>query len=89
MQKIGDLVKAPEKPAIPKNGGVNSPFNNAVDHVVQFMGEPKKFAYWCGRLRKLPPQEIFGLISRAKEGRNPKALFNFLLKKKLSTDTLH
>lgn len=90
MERIGDTLKRQQPlPTKPKQGGVNSAFNNAVDHVVQFMDEKAKFAYWCGRLRGVPVQEIWAMLSKAKEGRKPKALFNWLLKeyraKKLST----
>lgn len=76
---IGSLLKLPERPK--KTGGVNSPFNDAVAFVVGFMGEPRKFGYWCGRLRGMDSQAIHGLLSQAKEGRNQRALFNFLLKR--------
>lgn len=45
----------------------------------------KRFKYWLGRTRRLSPGQIFGLMKRAGEGKNPQALFNWLLKQELST----
>lgn len=96
LKSMADLVAA-RPPAKPVKGGVNSSFNNAVSFVVVFMGEekkPKRFGYWCGRLYGLSPTAIFGLLSSAKEGNKPHALFEYLLKKevekrkKLSTPAL-
>lgn len=36
--------------------------------------------YWLGRTKHLEPADIYDMISKAKKGRNPQALFNHLLK---------
>lgn len=41
----------------------------------------KRFKYWLGRTRHLNPYDIFAMLSQAKGGKNPQALFNYLLKK--------
>jgi hypothetical protein len=48
----------------------------------------RRFKYWLGRTRRLAPGAIFGLIKRAREGKNPPALFNWLLKNELSTSAV-
>lgn len=40
----------------------------------------KRIKYWLGRTRKLPASEIYRLMRMAREGKNPQALFNYLLK---------
>ena len=35
--------------------------------------------YWLGRTKHLEPPQIHAMISQAKKGRNPQALFNYLL----------
>lgn len=77
MDHIASNLKLPK----PKRSGVNSLFNDAVDRALDTMGEDKKrFAYWCGRLRGINPQLISLMAAKAKDGRNPAALFNWLLK---------
>jgi hypothetical protein len=62
-------------------GGVNSPYNDAVDRALDTIGEDKKqFAFWCGRLKGLDPQYISFLAAKAKSGREPVALFSWLIK---------
>ncbi len=62
----------------------------AIHSVMDFMGEPYKennkiskerYKYWNGRLKKYSPVDIHGLIKEAKVGKNPPALFNWLIKK--------
>ena len=40
----------------------------------------KRLKYWFGRTRHLSPGDIHGIIRKAKDGKNPGALFNYLLK---------
>lgn len=92
-KSIGSLLPKQKPIEEKKKGGVNSPFNNAVDFVVVFMGDdtdPKKFGYWCARLRGMTPQQIFAALSRAKAGNKPRALFEYIVKQhqKLSTQKL-
>lgn len=83
MKEIGDILgkKLTEKG---KYRGPNSERADQVDQLMSFMGEnpkdSKRFKYWLGRTRKLHPQEIYRLMREAKDGRNPRALFNYLLK---------
>jgi len=44
----------------------------------------RRFRYWLGRTRRLTPPEIYRLVRAAKDGAKPPALFNYLLKKKLT-----
>jgi hypothetical protein len=82
MDRISSHLNIP-KPT-KANGGVNSPFNDAVDRALDTIGEdrnnPKIFPYWCGRLRGIHPQFISHMAAKAKEGRNPIALFSWLIK---------
>lgn len=88
MQHIGTQLKQVEKKGMPKNG-INSERADVVAQLVLFMGHGnERFKYWLGRTRKLTPGEIFGMMKAAREGRRPRALFEFLLKKRLSTHTL-
>lgn len=61
-------------------GGINSPFNDAVAQAITFLGDDKPFRYWCGKLRGMPVSEIHALMSKAKGGNRPAALFVYLLK---------
>jgi len=45
----------------------------------------KRIKYWLGRTRKVPADEIYNMMRKAKDGKQPQALFNWLLKKKLDT----
>lgn len=40
----------------------------------------KRMKYWLGRTRKLSHAELYGLMRKAKDGKNQAALFNYLLK---------
>jgi len=40
----------------------------------------KRIKYWLGRTRKIPADGIYRLMRQAREGKNPQALFNYLLK---------
>jgi hypothetical protein len=40
-----------------------------------------RMKYWLGRTRKLTPDQLYRMMRQAKEGSNPPALFNYLLKK--------
>ncbi len=61
----------------------------AIHAVMAFMGEPYKketskskvrYKYWNGRLKKYSPKDMHSLIKKAQSGKNPQALFNWLLK---------
>ena len=39
-----------------------------------------RMKYWLGRTRKIQPPEIYNMMRQAKDGKNPQALFNYLLK---------
>lgn len=85
MESIGKAIARVRKPekAKPTTGGINSERAEVVAQVVSLMREPndqKRFRYWLGRTKKLPPNEIYQLVRLAKDGRNPAALFNHLLK---------
>jgi hypothetical protein len=89
MQRIGKMFEdglkktfdqATTKPK--KRGGVNSERADLVEQLCVLMREDPKarMKYWLGRTRKLPPAEIYRLMRAAKDGKNPAALFNHLLK---------
>lgn len=40
----------------------------------------KRIKYWLGRTRKIPANQIYDLMKQAKDGKNPRALFNWLIK---------
>lgn len=42
----------------------------------------RRFKYWLGRTNHLTPQRIYMLMRSAREGKNPPALLNWLLKNK-------
>lgn len=78
----GGLKRTFNKQVKPKRGGINSPFNDAVGRVCDFM-QDKRFGYWCGRLKPFTAQEIDSMLSIARQdGKRPAAYFNFLVKKK-------
>lgn len=77
MDHIASRLKLPKL----KRSGVNSPFNDAVDRALDTIGEDKKrFAYWCGRMKGIPPQMISHFAARAKDGDRPAALLSWLIK---------
>lgn len=89
MEQIGQKLKITfEKNKKPQTEA-NSERANVIEQVIALMGEKdnRRFKYWLGRTRRLSPGDIFGLIKQAGEGKNPPALFNWLLKQKLSTPT--
>ena len=80
-----------------KLSGPNSERADVVVRLISFMGEDRpapaesedqtkariylRIKYWLGRTRKYTPGEVDGLMKQAKDGKNPPALFNWLLKK--------
>ena len=84
MQPIKRLIKESEE-LFSKKKGANHERAEMIEQLVVFMGESvsdsSRFKYWLGRTRKLKPQEIYALMRKAREGKNPQALFNWLLKK--------
>lgn len=80
MDHAADHLRLPPRPK-KTTGGVNSPFNDAVDRALDTIGEDKKhFAYWCGRLRGIHPDFVSHMAAKAKDGKNPIALFQWLIK---------
>lgn len=66
---------------VKKKRGATSPKAEIIEQLCKFMGEDNtRFAYWCGRTRKLTPSQIYELMQKAKNGNNKPALFNWLLK---------
>lgn len=88
MEFIGDLFNGLEKyqrkvseRKVFIETGPNSPRAEQIEKLVKFMGETNaRFKYWTGRTRKLSPEEIYLMMKKAGEGKNPQALFNYLLK---------
>ena len=79
---VGDLLKDKIQLEAKQRGGVNSERADVIAQLIVFMGEKNdRFKYWLGRTRKLTPSRIYQLIRSAKDGNNPPALFNYLLKK--------
>lgn len=79
---ISDLLG---KYLTPKKGAPTSEWAAAIEEVLMFLKEDKaRFPYWCGRLRHMEPNDILDLIKAAKQGKNPPALFQWLLKEQKS-----
>lgn len=86
MENISKHLKLPVKPTT----DANSERADVIGQLMAFMGEDihngRRFKYWLGRTKRLSPGEIFGLMKRSREeGKKPRALFNWLLKSRLST----
>ena len=87
IRSIGESIEEMREKMDKKTiGGVNSERSNAVERLMlEVMKEKptqtRRFQYWLGRTKKMNAQRIHELIGSAKEGRNPGALFNHLLKK--------
>ena len=69
-----------KEPSVP----VRSAHNACINEVLEFMGEGfDQYSEWCGKLSGRTPGDVYALIKKCKnEGRNPQALFNYLIKKK-------
>ncbi len=81
FSNIGEiLLNRPEF----KQKAPNSAFNEQIGEVIKLMGDSNaKWAYWCGRLKKFTPSQIYQMRKQAEtEGKNPPAFFNHLLKTK-------
>jgi hypothetical protein len=66
---------------VKQKGGVNSPFNQAVEKVVEAIPDQKwTFGRWCGHLRKIPVCEINSMLASAKNSKNVGKTFNYLIK---------
>jgi hypothetical protein len=49
--------------------------------VLELMSEDNtNFKKWLGRTRHLSPEQIYLMLKNARQGKNPPALFNYLLK---------
>lgn len=66
---------------VKKTGGVNSPFNEAVNRVKETIKDQDwTFSRWCGYLRNIPAIEIQGMIAIAEKNKNPGRHFHWLVK---------
>lgn len=86
MKKIEDILGKTQIKKEKTTGGVNSRRSAIVEQLCVFMGDDpksKRMGYWLGRTKKIDPDRIYQLMRQAKEGKNPQALFNWLLKKEL------
>jgi len=64
-----------------KKGGVNSPFNDAVDRVMKAIPDQKwSFGRWCGYLRNVPVFEIQSMIASAEKDKNVGRKFHWLVR---------
>ena len=66
-----------------KKRGANSERAEMIEQLCKFMND-NRFTYWLGRTKKLQPSKIYELMQKAKNGRTPQSLFNWLLKNELS-----
>lgn len=80
MEKIGKILS--DKPGQRKQRGPNSARADAVERLCVFMGEDPNgsMKYWLGRTKNLSPSDIHDMMKQANDGKNPRALFNYLLK---------
>lgn len=65
-----------------QKGRVTSEWADQIRTVISFMGETnERFPYWCGNLRRFRknPSALYQLMQEAKNGKNPRALFRWLL----------
>lgn len=80
MEQIGIHLRTFRRP-------VNSKRAYCIEQLMIFMGEnptdSKRFGYWCGRTKKISPNRVLEMMSESKSGRNPKALFCWLLKREV------
>jgi hypothetical protein len=61
-------------------GGVNSPFNEAVDQVKNAITDQRwSFARWCGFLKNIPADEILSMLTVSKKSPNVGRHFNWLV----------
>lgn len=84
MQSIADNLKQFPLFEVQSNGPKHERAA-VVAELYDFMGKYGTFKYWLGRTRRLSPSAIRDMIHDAEKGTNPQALFNWLLKKQLST----
>lgn len=81
---IGELLQKYERPTQEKKGGVTSERAEQIEKLMIMIRENpkdgKRFAYWLGRTKRFSTHEIYVLCERAKNGRNPGALLNHLIK---------
>lgn len=79
MKKISDFIKVPlaATKKVP-----NSARAEITEQVCTFMdGDNKRFKYWLGRTKEYTPSALYDIMKKAKEGKNPQALFNWNIKK--------
>lgn len=85
-----------------KKRGPQSARAEMIDRVMEFMGEGRqldddqevtnwrnmRFKFWLGRTRHLSPSDMYGMMREASEGKNPRALFNWLIKNNVKNKRL-
>ncbi len=82
MKNLKDLL--PKAPVEKK--GPTSEHAEMIERVIAFMGETNaRFPYWCGRCRDFSPSQLHGFLKQASAGKNPRLLFQWFIKKKIST----
>jgi len=80
MDSLQDALEKRFK-VVKQKGGVNSPFNDAVDRVMKAIPDQKwSFGRWCGYLRNIPVFEIQSMIASAEKSDNVGRKFNWLVK---------
>jgi hypothetical protein len=79
MDSIADIMMGKYKVEKQK-GGINSPFNDAVERVRTTITDQKwSFGRWCGYLKNIPPQTIHEMLGSAKGAKNVGKHFNWLV----------
>lgn len=76
MKPLSELL------TLEKKSGPTSEYAEAIEKVLEFMGEDN-WGKWCGRLKRFKdrPHVIHEMIRQAKEGRSPQALFQYLIRR--------
>lgn len=64
-----------------QKGGLKSPFNVAVDEVMNTIkDQPWSYPRWCKYLKGIPPSEIHSILSTARRSKNVGKSFNWYVK---------
>lgn len=77
MEPISKKLR-PIKLTSRKAGGVNSPFNDAVDRAIKTLQLEGRFSYWCGRFKNIDPQVISYLVGCVKNAKGVKSNGGYL-----------
>ncbi|MGZ8880288.1 MAG: hypothetical protein ACXW1N_08245 [Halobacteriota archaeon] len=77
-KSIGEIM---ERFVVEKGrGGINSPFNEAVDQVMKAIPDQKwSFGRWCAYLRNIPVDEIHAMLTSALKSENVGRKLNWLI----------